>query len=67
MIEVQNYKSKVDWNPTMLLKYLYYGHLPEIRTLDECLQLCAQDEYYMLGGHLKRLAELRLKQNFADA
>lgn len=51
----------------MLLKYLYYGHLPEIRTLDECLQLCAQDEYYMLGGHLKRLAELRLKQNFADA
>ena len=50
------------------LNYLYYGEaaLKQVRDLKECLAWCELDEFYLLGGELKRLAELRLKESIRD-
>ena len=67
MLEMQRFTSEIDDSPLVshFVNYLYYGAqaLKSVNSLTECLQLCSYDEYYLLGGLLKQVAELRLKEN----
>lgn len=70
MLEMQHFRSELQLAPsptlTSLVKYLYYGAsaIKQVSSVKECLQLCQLDEYYLLSGNLRLLAELRLKEDF---